>query len=216
MRRIILVTSLFLFAVAAIAQQDQKAREILDKVTQSTKSLKSMEATFSFEMENKSQNIKESKNGSIVLKGNKYKVLLSELGLEVYSDGKTVWTFMKEANEVNVSNLNGDTDEMMDPSKVFTMYQKGFNFKYIGEEVKNGKAVYVIELIPTVAKGSYSQITMHVDKAKMLICYARMKGKDGNMYTVAVNQFKTDKAFDDAYFTFNAAKHPGVDVIDMR
>ncbi len=216
MRRIFLIIPLFLFAVAVFAQQDQKAREILDKVTASTKSYKSIEATFSFEMENKSQSIKESNNGSIVLKGNKYKVLLNELGLEVYSDGKTVWTYMKEANEVNVSDLNSGSDEMMDPSKVFTMYQKGFNFKYVGEELKNGKSVYVIELLPTDSKGSYSQITAHVDKAKMLICYARMKGKDGNMYTVAVNQFKTDKVYDDKYFAFEAAKHPGVDVIDMR
>lgn len=209
---------IFLFAGSSIfAQQDQKAKEILDKVTQTTQSYKSIEANFSFEMENKEQNINEKHTGNVVLKGNKYKVHLTEMGLEVYSDGKDVWTYMSEANEVNISAINGQQeDNMMDPSKVFTIYQNGFNYKYIGEENQNGRIIYAIDLIPQSSNNNYSLIRVNIDKAKMSIYSARMQGKDGNTYTVKIDQFKTDKAFDDSFFVFDPKKHPNIEIVDMR
>ena len=216
MTRIFLLAAFVFAGIAALAQQDPKAKEILDKVTQTTQAYKSIEATFSFTMENKARNIKETKNGSVVLKGNKYKVLLNEMGVEVYSDGKSVWTYMAEANEVSISELNGDNSDMMDPSKVFTIYQKGFNYKFVNEATLNGNAVYVIDLVPQKADMEYKTITLNIDKAKMMICNAVMQGKDGNIYTVKVDQFKTDKPFSDSFFAFDASKHPNIEVSDMR
>jgi outer membrane lipoprotein-sorting protein len=207
----------FVFAaIATLAQQDQKAKEILDKVTQTTQAYKSIEATFSFEMENKTRNVKEINTGSIILKGNKYKVHLNELGVEVYSDGKNIWTYMAEANEVSISGFNNDDEDMMDPAKVFTIYQNGFDYKLVGEELQNGKSMYSIDLFPQDKNNNYSQIRVHIDKTKMLINSAIMKGKDGNTYTVKVDQFKTDKPYNDSFFVFDTSKHPNVEVIDMR
>jgi len=207
----------FVFAaIATLAQQDQKAKEILDKVTQTTQAYKSIEATFSFEMENKTRNVKEINTGSIILKGNKYKVHLNELGVEVYSDGKNIWTYMAEANEVSISGFNNDDEDMMDPAKVFTIYQNGFDYKLVGEELQNGKSMYSIDLFPQDKNNNYSQIRVHIDKTKMLINSAIMKGKDGNTYTVKVDQFKTDKPYNDSFFIFDTSKHPNVEVIDMR
>jgi len=215
----ILLSFILLFAGCSIyAQQDRNAREILDKVTQTMQSCKSIEAGFSFEMENKEQHINEKHTGNIVLKGNKYVVRLQEMGLEVYSDGKNVSTYMKEANEVTISTFGADQENgLMDPSKVFTIYKNGFDYKYIGEEHQNGKNVYVIDLIPQKNnENTYSRIKVSIDKEKMIICSAAMQGKDGNTYTVTVDQFKTDKPLNDSFFVFDPKKYPGIEVTDMR
>ncbi|MDX9882719.1 MAG: outer membrane lipoprotein carrier protein LolA [Prolixibacteraceae bacterium] len=216
MTKFFLLMAFVFAAIATLAQQDQKAKEILDKVTQTTQAYKSIEATFSFEMENKTRNVKEINTGSIILKGNKYKVHLNELGVEVYSDGKNIWTYMAEANEVSISGFNNDDEDMMDPAKVFTIYQNGFDYKLVGEELQNGKSMYSIDLFPQDKNNNYSQIRVHIDKTKMLINSAIMKGKDGNTYTVKVDQFKTDKPYNDSFFVFDTSKHPNVEVIDMR
>ncbi|HBL77611.1 MAG: hypothetical protein A2W90_03140 [Bacteroidetes bacterium GWF2_42_66] len=216
MSRIFLLAAFIFAGIATLAQQDPKAKEILDKVTQATQAYKSIEATFSFEMENKKQNIKEANNGSIILKGNKYKVHLNELGVEVYSDGKNIWTYMAEANEVSISEFSSENEDMMDPSKVFTIYQSGFNYKFVGEETLSGKSIYVIDLFPQNKDFNYSQIKVHIDKTKMLICSAIMQGKDGNVYTVKVDQFKTDKPYSDSFFVFDPSKHPNIEISDMR
>ena len=45
---------------------------------------------------------------------------------------------------------------------------------------------------------------------------AEMIGKEGNNYLVRVNHLKTGVPAADSLFVFDASKHPGVEIIDMR
>jgi outer membrane lipoprotein-sorting protein len=216
MKRFLFVTVLLAFAVTGYSQQDAKAKEILEKVTKTTQSLSSLDAKFSFEMNNKAQNIQEKSTGTIVLKNKKYKLNIPQMGLQVTCDGKTIWTYMVNSNEVSISNLDESTDELMDPAKIFTIYERGFNYKYVGESVDGGVPVYNIDLTPQKPSGDIQKIKIMIDKQKMLIRGANMSGKDGNNYNVNVTQFKTDGVYPDADFVFDSKKYKGIEVIDMR
>jgi outer membrane lipoprotein-sorting protein len=167
-------------------------------------------------MNNKAQNIQEKSTGTIVLKNKKYKLNIPQMGLQVTCDGKTIWTYMVNSNEVSISNLDEATDELMDPAKIFTIYERGFNYKYIGESVDGGVPVYNIDLTPQKPSGDIQKIKIMIDKQKMLIRGANMSGKDGNTYNVQVNQFKTDGVYSDTEFVFDPKKFKGIEVVDMR
>lgn len=216
MRQFILVAILSFFVVAGYSQQDAKAKEILEKVTKTTQSLASIDAKFSYEMNNKTENIQEKSVGTIILKNKKYKLNIPQMGLQVTCDGKTIWTYMVNSNEVTISNLDEETDEVMDPSRIFTIYERGFNYKFAGESVDGGVPVYNIDLSPQKPTGDISSIKLMIDKQKMLIHGANMVGKDGNKYNVIINQFKTDGVYKDADFVFDTTKYKGVEVVDMR
>lgn len=216
MKRFLFVTLLLAFVATGYSQQDTKAKEILEKVTKTTQSLSSLDAKFSFEMNNKAQNIQEKSTGTIVLKNKKYKLNIPQMGLQVTCDGKTIWTYMVNSNEVSISNLDEATDELMDPAKIFTIYERGFNYKYIGESVDGGVPVYNIDLTPQKPSGDIQKIKIMIDKQKMLIRGANMSGKDGNTYNVQVNQFKTDGVYSDTEFVFDPKKYKGIEVVDMR
>lgn len=216
MKRFLFVTLLLAFFATGYSQQDTKAKEILEKVTKTTQSLSSLDAKFSFEMNNKAQNIQEKSTGTIVLKNKKYKLNIPQMGLQVTCDGKTIWTYMVNSNEVSISNLDEATDELMDPAKIFTIYERGFNYKYIGESVDGGVPVYNIDLTPQKPSGDIQKIKIMIDKQKMLIRGANMSGKDGNTYNVQVNQFKTDGVYSDTEFVFDPKKYKGIEVVDMR
>ena len=216
MKQLILIASLFVISIVGFSQQDAKAKEILEKVTKTTQSLSSLDARFSFEMNNKVQNIQEKYTGTIVLKNKKYKVDIPQMGLNITCDGKTIWTYSSNSNEVNISNLDESTDELMDPSKIFTIYENGFNYKYVGESIEGGVPVYVIDLTPQKPSGEIRNIKIMIDKQKMLIRGANMIGKDGNNYIVSVSQFKTDGVYTDSDFVFDARKYKGIEVVDMR
>jgi len=216
MKRFFIISILTLFVVVGYSQQDTKAKEILEKVTKNTQALPSIEAKFSFEMNNKAENIQEKSNGTIILKNKKYKLNIPLMGLQVLCDGKTIWTYMVHANEVSISTLDEETDDLMDPSRIFTIYERGFNYKYIGESVEAGVPVYNIDLIPQKATGDIRTIKLMINKQKMLIHGANMTGKDGNEYNVSIKEFKTDGVFKDSDFVFDPAKNKGVEVVDMR
>jgi len=216
MKQLLLITIFSFIAWVGYSQQDAKAKEILEKVTKTTQSLTSLDAKFSFEMNNKAQNIKDKSQGSIILKNKKYKLELPQMGLKVTCDGKTIWSYMVNSNEVTISNLDDATDEIMDPSKIFTIYEHGYNYKFLNESVDAGVPVYNIELIPQKPTGDIQKIKLMIDKQKMLIHGAVMNGKEGNTVIIAVSQYKTDGVISDADFVFDPKKYKGIEVVDMR
>jgi outer membrane lipoprotein-sorting protein len=216
MKQLILISIFSVFILAGYAQQDAKAKEILEKVSKTTQSLASLDAKFSFEMENKAENVKDKNVGSIVLKGKKYKLNIPQLGTQITCDGKTIWTYMVNSNEVTIANLDDATDELMDPAKIFTIYEKGFNYKFLSETDDAGVPVYNIELTPQKPSGDIQKIKLMIDKQKMLIHGAVMNGKDGNVINVIVTQLKTDGVYTDSDFVFDPKKYNGIEVVDMR
>ena len=216
MRKLFLITILSFFVFAVNAQQDAKAKEILEKVTKTTQSLSSIEAKFSFEMNNKTENIQDKSSGTLILKNKKYKLNIPQMGLQVTCDGKTIWTYMVNSNEVSISSMDEETDDLMNPTRIFTIYERGFNYKFAGESVDGGIHVYNIDLSPQKPTGDINSIKLMIDKQKMLIHGANMTGKDGNKYNVIISQFKTDGVFKDSDFVFDPAKYKGVEIVDMR
>ena len=216
MRKLFLLAILAFSGMMAVAQQDQKAKSILENVTKTTQSYTSIQASFDYVMENKDEGIHEENKGKVLMKGDKYRLELDQLGLEIYCNGSQVWTYMKDANEVTINGLDEDSGEMMNPSKLFTIYENGFSYKFVSESTINGTAIYLIDLYPENDEIEYSKIRVQVDKNKMLIKKAEMIGKEGNNYIVLVNNLQTNVPANDNMFVFDAAKHPGVDVIDLR
>ncbi|MBI5539940.1 MAG: outer membrane lipoprotein carrier protein LolA [Bacteroidia bacterium] len=193
---------------------DPKAKSILDQVSAKTKAYKSIEAEFGIVVESKQEKTKDSKKGKIWIKGNKYKADLA--ASNIFNDGKTQWTYMKDANEVNITTPDPNDDSSLNPAKMFTIYEKGYKIKYIGEKFENARALYEIELYPIDLKKDFTKITLKIDKTKMQIFSMKRFGKDGTDYLIEVIKMETDKEMADAMFTFDKTKYPKVEVNDMR
>ena len=216
MKSIFLTAAIILTAFFTQAQQDAKAKSILDEVSSKTRSFKTISADFSFSMENKAMSINERNDGSIKLKGQKYFVDLPGAGIKVYSDGKTNWNYMKQGNQVTISAIDKNSGELMDPTSLFTIYEKGFSSKFIAEKTVGGKVVYQIELFPDKKDFDVSKISIEINKTTMMIQSAQLFGTDGNLYGIVVKKMETDKDFADTEFFFDAKKFPDVEIIDLR
>ena len=212
----ILIIVAVLFTANLSWAQDAKAKQILDEVSAKTRTYSSIYADFTFSMENKEMEIDEKNEGSIKLKGQKYCVTLPDVGVEVFSDGTTLWNYMKEGNQVTISNIEDDGSELMDPSSIFTIYERGFKSEYIAEKKLGGKTVYQINLFPDSDEHDVSKIEVSIDKANMMIYAATLHGTDGNLYGILVKKLVTDKNFTDADFVFNKANYADVEEIDFR
>lgn len=216
MRKLFFITTILVFAISVNAQQDAKAKGILDQVSQKTRSYKNITADFTFSLENKELKIKEVNEGTIKIKGQKYTIDIPGSGVKVVSDGKTIWNYMKKGNQVTISNIEDKEGELMDPSTVFTIYEKGFRSKFIAEKTMEGKALYQIELYPDKKEFEVTKIDLEINKATMAIHAAQLYGTEGNQYGIRVKKFDPDKEIADAEFTFDAKKYPGVEVVDLR
>lgn len=212
MKRLI-VLLLVISGIASFAQVDQKAKNILDNVSQKTKANKSITADFEFTMDNAEVELHETSRGKIIIQGNAYKLVLT--GIEIYCDGETMWTFVKDANEVNISSVEDSDDSMINPATIFTIYEQGYKNTYLGEYTADGKKTFKIEMIPDEIK-EFSRVILEIDQASYQIVSAVMNGTDDNTYSIKVTSMDTSKSYSATDFSFNEKKHSGVDVIDMR
>ena len=211
-----LIILLFAFAINANAQSPEvlKAKDILDKIAVKTKGYSTIRAEFSFTIENLQANIKEANTGKITIKGNKYKVELMDT--ETYFDETTLWTYMPDANEVNISDPSMMEDDMLDPASVFTIYEKDFKYIHAGEETINGKKVDIVDLFPDKRDRPFSRIKLYIYKDNLQFAKITQIGKDGSNYIIDIKKMETNISVEDSYFRFDASKHPGIEVIDLR
>ncbi|WP_194831013.1 outer membrane lipoprotein carrier protein LolA [Prolixibacter sp. SD074] len=216
MKNFTLTVLLVMTTSLLFAQQDNKAKEILDKLSATTNRYKTIQIDFSFTLENQKEDIKETNSGWVALKGDKYRLHMPALGTDIYSNGKTNWSYLPDAGEVNVTDNVPGQDNSLNPANLFTIYEKGFKYRYIGEEKAGGKNAYVIDLYPKDLNKDFTRVKLYVDAASYHIIKGITYSKDGNTYTVALKNMKTNQDLPDSYFTFDPAKHPDVEVNDMR
>src|ERR1035437_5896027 len=150
MKRTLLISALILITGFSFAQ-DPKAKEILDKLSQTNKSYKTIQIDFTFTLNNPKNNTTETNEGWVALKGKSYRLHMPALGMDVYSNGSVTWSYLTESNEVNIAETETDSDAALNPANLFTIYEKGFKYTYVDEENVAGKAAYVIDLVPEKA-----------------------------------------------------------------
>ncbi len=215
MKKVLLLSMLSLGIVSqpAFAQNDPKAKTILDAVTKKVNGLKSLKANFTINLTGKGK-VNDVKKGTIVLKGQKYHISLS--GQEIICDTKTNWTYTKDTKEVQVSTYNA-SEQTMSPAKLLTnFYDKEYKYSYKGETKEKGKTYDLIELQPTDNGKKYSKIELLIDKSTSLIAGGNIFEKNGNKVTYTVSNVVTNANVTDAEFTWDAKAHPGVEVVDLR
>ncbi len=216
MKKTMLMCFAVLMAFLSSTAQEQKAKNILDQVSEKTRSYKTISADFTFTMNNDEMDIHEKNEGSIKLKGQKYVVTLPDVGMKIYSDGNTVWNYMEDGNQVTISSIDNEESDLMNPSSLFHIYEKGYQSKYVGEKTQEGKTVYEIELFPDEEQQDVSKINILIGKADMMIDSATLYTTDGNLYGIEIKTMKTNLDIPDSSFTFDPSKHRDVEIIDFR
>jgi outer membrane lipoprotein-sorting protein len=134
---------------------------------------------------------------------------------ELYSDGKTLWTYLKDANEVQISNVD-DLDSEINPSNIFTIYKKGFEHRFGGTKTIDGNEVNIVELTPTDKSKSYFKIKISVEKKTNKIKSMTIFSKNGIELTYKINALTPNVDYKDDFFKFNSRQKPGVIEIDLR
>ena len=205
-----LLTTLLIILSTTLFAQDQVAKDVLDKLSTTTKSYKNMTVGFDFIFENKSQNIKDVQQGTIVLQEESFRLEMQEQ--IIINDGESQWIYLADMNEVQIMEHDPE-EEMMSPNKLFTIYEKGYKYTYVGAEAEKGKRLQVIDLFPEES-GAFIKITLAVDAAKNQLHKIIMHDKNGGSYTYLVTSFKSNTNI--TPFNFNAKDYPGVEVIDLR
>jgi len=213
MKKISLLTLIFAFIISSLAAQEtDKAKTILNDLSAKIKAYNSLKIDFVYKMQNKQEKIDQTINGTLYLKKEKYRLEFSEQ--IVICDGKTTWTYLKDANEVQINTVE-ESDDAITPQNIFSLSEKGHRSKLIREGEEKGKKVNVIELIPTEQK-QYYKVRLNIDKTTNELVSAVVFDRNGTTFTYELTKMQPNITIAEDKFTFNAAKYPKVEINDLR
>jgi len=205
-----IITLLLLVLTFSMSAQDQLAKEVLDKLSSTTESYKNISIDFEFIFENKSQEIRETQNGKIILENDNFKLELDNQ--IIFNDGETQWIYNSDINELQIIEHDSE-DEMMNPDKLFKIYEKDYKYTYIGAESKNGERLHVIDLFPEESN-SFMKITLYINVIKNQLEKLILFDKNGGTYSYIINTFKSNSLTEP--LDFNIDQYSDVEIIDLR
>lgn len=209
-----LLFSVFSLLATAQVKNDPAAKAILDAVSAKFKTFTTVDASFSYKVENAAGKTLSNKAGTIKMKGTKYRVSFS--GQEIFCNGTTVWNYDKAANEVTISRLDASSG-MITPQKLFTnFYDKDFLYMLNGEKKVGAKTIQEIEMTPVDKSKPFHKVYVQVDKVANTIYSTKVLENAGNRYSYTVTTMKTNTPMADNVFVFDKTKYPGVEEVDLR
>jgi outer membrane lipoprotein carrier protein len=206
--------------MAVIAQPeeavDAKANNILQSLDKKTKTYKTINAEFIITQYGKDKKPGESQKGTIWVKGAKYKLDIKNQ--TTFCDSITTWTYLKDANEVQINTAEASGDKgKLSPSTIFNFYEKGFKSHFIDEEKLNTILCECVDLYPKhPEKEKYHTLRLFIDKTKNQLVQITALMKDGTSQTYVVAKFNPNIPLANTTFTFDSKGYPGVEVEDLR
>jgi outer membrane lipoprotein-sorting protein len=96
---------------------------------------------------------------------------------------------------------------------LFTIYEKGYKYTYVGAEAEKGKRLQIIDLFPEESS-AFMKVTLAIDAAKNQLYKITIHDKNGGTYSYLITLFSSNTTIKP--FAFNATDYPGVEIIDLR
>lgn len=197
MKKIVFAIAMMLVCASTMGQT---AKSVLDKTAAIVSNKDGIQADFA--MSGGMGNI----SGTIAVKGRMFHATTPVATM--WFDGKTLWTYMKKNEEVNVTNPNETQLQRINPYNFINLYKQGYDMTMNASgntyvvHLTSKKVDRIRELFISVDKKSY-----HPTQVKML---------QGQKWTVFDISNLKAQAISDAVFKFNAKDFPSAEVIDLR
>lgn len=200
----IFLSILILSVVGMSAQTTLTPSQILAKAVGVVSGSKGVSATFTLSGSG------YAGRGEIKTLGSKFSVKLPDV--EVWYNGKNLYTYNKRAGETTLINPTAEELAETNPLAYISGAQKNYNVTFSTVK-KAGK--YVLELTPKT-KGVVKRITLTLNKSTYSPEKIVMEPTSGSPLTAEISAVKTGVALGAAEFEYPKAKYPKVEIVDLR
>ncbi|MFW5644683.1 MAG: LolA family protein [Bacteroidota bacterium] len=203
------------FSQDTIQAQDPAAEPYLDNIAEQLKTEDPYQVEFRYEIYSALHDASVADYGSIIVKENKYKLKTEDT--QVFFNGKKLWVYNPEAEEVYKSEPNeGDPDQMLaDPFRLLGNYKKYYKYLFKGEQTIGANHYFQIDLYPDNLDAGYSTLRIFCTEGGKNIHSIILKQKNGLEITAYINEIIRNIKIPESTFSWNQETHPEVLLIEM-
>jgi len=191
--------------------KDKAALKLVNKLEKKYDKFNTLEATFDLIIEIP-ENEKQTQSGRVVQKGDQY--YLDTEAQSVYSDGKSIWLYLKNEKEVQINSIDEEEDLInLSPKGILAMFDKD-KFEYAITQTEND--ISHIEIKPMDSDVDYFKVRLIIDTNSNELKESKVFYRDGMVTTLVVNDIMANKEYAAGTFTFDPTSLPDVHVEDLR
>ena len=214
MKKVFSLIAFLFIATAAFCQIDEKSIEILDKMSNIYKNSTGTELSLKIELEDGQSGTANSIKGTLKTKGNAF-VLETSMANMTF-DGKYLYIYNKQANEITVSAPAPEEIQGMDPTSILGGYKKGY--KVIAPEFKTegNREIAVVSLFPENIEDPFFKTSISVDAKTYEPVGVSTHNKNGMVSTINITKLKTNLNYTASDLEFDLNKYPKAMLIDLR
>ena len=146
-------------------------------------------------------------SGTISIKGKKF--YMHSSATTMWFDGTTLWTYVAQNEEVNISTPTAQQLQSLNPYHFINLYKQGYTYT-----MTTNSTAYTVHLTATDSQKKISEAFVTVSKEN----YApkEIKLLQGAKWTTfTVSGLKSER-LDDAMFRFKSSDYPDAELIDLR
>jgi outer membrane lipoprotein-sorting protein len=205
-----IVAFLMMWVIASpFVAQDNKSQTILNDLSKKMKGYKSFYLEFKASIKNPDTGVNENVTGKGWVQGDKFHTVYGDN--TIISNGIKIWVVSKEDKAVYISSATDDDEETLNPKKLMSIWESGFNNKYIKEEGGN----HVIHLFPkNPGKSEYHTIVLKISVAGKDLKAVEVRLKDGTKMVYEVVKFDGNVEIPTSKFVYDKRNFPGYQEVD--
>lgn len=192
---------------------DPKARTILRSVSNKMKLDQGVTLDFSL-ITQAAESKPESQKGKAQIKGEQFNLELPDRNM--ISDGKTLWVYLKNRNEIQIQDAGTITADPISPYRLIKIHDSPeFVYIWTGEIKNNGNILDIIEFKPLDNTAEYFKIRVEVDRAKSVYKKITLFFKSGDQYTLQLSN-QVNSTLPATLFNLDPKSYPGAHIEDLR
>ena len=195
---------LFFIAFVGFSQSDQRARQLLDQVSEVYAGFETMSMTFAYQLDNASEGISQKEEGTILVANDKYKLTI--MGIQQLFDGTSIYTIDNLNEEVIVQD-ESSLDNSLNPLDIFEFDKENYMLQWDISQRVSGREIRYVKLIPTEGGSQSKYLLLGIDIASKQLYKIIDLGINGTDTTFTVEEFAANNPIAPKTFLFDKDKY---------
>lgn len=182
----------------------ESATAVLDKAAAKIRASKSLSASYTITADGQSQ------SGTLTISGDRFTIVSPQISS--WYDGRTQWTYSSHVGEVNITEPTPEELQQVNPFAIIN----SFKTLYRASMLKAAPGEKKIRLTATRPGSDIHSVELTLNATTLYPSRIVLTLSNRRSVSISVSAIKAGETLPLSHFRYDAAKHPGIPVVDLR
>ena len=195
------------FPMLLLAQNDATA--LLDRAVAALNADAALQMEYTYSLYDEDGTLVQQDCGIMKLDGKRYSLLMENL--KVWCDGKSQWSYMRDIDEIYITDAASDEAQNFSPLFIMEKYRRE-----CAATMQHKGSVTVVTLVADSPESQVDKVVLEFDKSLLRLVAMSVYIRQQGYIDVKLNNYASKCSFSDSVYSCPVENFPTAEVVDMR